>query len=184
MVISRSVRMPEAFELIFDRHFGAVHRYLARRGGIERADDLASQTFVIAFERRESFWRDATDARPWLFGIATRLLANEWRTEQRRLETFARLSADAREAVASKDLVLDSDSDVAAALARLDPAQRDVLLLYVWGDLSYEQIAEALAIPIGTVRSRLARARNGLQVEFDAAGTVSPLTEAEREVSS
>jgi RNA polymerase sigma-70 factor (ECF subfamily) len=163
-VISRSTQIPNAFELIFDRHFDAVHRYVARRAGRQRADDLAAQTFVVAFARRATFRPDASDARPWLFGIATKLLANDRRAEHRLLETYGRLSGDARVAVMPASSAPDSDHDVAAALAKLDPAQRDVLLLHAWGDLSYEEIAEALEIPIGTVRSRLARARAGLQI--------------------
>ncbi|HEY2355565.1 MAG TPA: RNA polymerase sigma factor [Gaiellaceae bacterium] len=159
-VIALSAKTPNAFEAIFDRHFDVVHRYLARRADRQRADDLASQTFVVAFARRASFRPDATDARPWLLGIATKLLANDRRAEQRMLETYGRLSGDAREAVLPAE---DSDRDLAAALAKLDPAQRDVLLLHAWADLSYEEIADALDIPLGTVRSRLSRARESLQ---------------------
>ena len=61
--IARSLSVPDAFRHVFDRHFAAVHRYLARRVGRTRADDLASQTFVVAFERRASFCPDAVDAR-------------------------------------------------------------------------------------------------------------------------
>jgi RNA polymerase sigma-70 factor (ECF subfamily) len=183
LAISRSTRIPEAFEAIFDRHFDAVHGYLARRAGRQRADDLASQTFVVAFERRARFWSDASDARPWLLGIATRLLANDWRAEQRLLETYGQLSDDARHAVISASSVPDSDRDVAGALAKLDPAQRDVLLLHAWGELSYEEIAESLGIPLGTVRSRLSRARASLQTELDTALAAAPLPRTQREVS-
>jgi RNA polymerase sigma-70 factor (ECF subfamily) len=183
MAISRSVRMPQAFEAIFDRHFDAVHRYLARRAGRERADDLASQTFVVAFERRATFRPDASDASPWLLGIATNLLANERRAERRLLETFARVSADAREAVVQVSSVGESDSDVAAGLAKLDPAQRDVLLLHAWGELSYEEIADALGMPLGTVRSRLSRARASLQAELGTAPAAPSVPRTQREVS-
>ena len=169
VVILRSVELPAAFETIFDRHFDAVHRYLGRRAGRERADDLASQTFVVAFERRATFRRDASSARPWLLGIATKLLANDCRAEQRLLETLGRLSGDARHAIGPVSSGPGSDSDLAAALAKLDPAQRDVMLLHAWGELSYEEIADALGIPVGTVRSRLSRARESLQAQLDPA---------------
>jgi RNA polymerase sigma-70 factor (ECF subfamily) len=181
--ISRSVRMPAAFEAIFERHFEAVHGYLARRAGRQRADDLASQTFVVAFERRTRFRLDASDARPWLLGIATKLLANDRRAEQRLLETVGQLSGDARHAVSPASSVLDSDRDVAAALATLDTAQRDVLLLHAWGELSYEEIADALEIPVGTVRSRLSRARASLRVELGTAPATPSLPRTQREVS-
>jgi RNA polymerase sigma-70 factor (ECF subfamily) len=183
VTIARSLHRPEAFETIFDRHFDAVHRYLARRAGRQRADDLASQTFVVAFERRGTFRLDAPDARPWLLGIATKLLANDRRSEQRLLETCARVSGDAREAVVPVNSLLESDREVAAALAKLDPAQRDVLLLHAWADLSYEEIADSLGVPIGTVRSRLSRARASLQAELDTAAAPPPPPRAQREVS-
>lgn len=182
VVISRSVRVPKAFEAIFDRHFDAVHRYLARRAGRQRADDLASQTFVVAFERRARFRVDASDARPWLLGIATNLLANDRRAERRLLETFARVSGNAREAAVPVGSVGEADRDLAAALAKLDPAQRDVLLLHAWGDLSYEEISDALGIPLGTVRSRLSRARASLRAELDTAAAAPPIARTQREV--
>lgn len=160
------MEMPNAFELIFDRHFDAVHRYVARRAGRQRADDLASQTFVVAFAARARFRSDASDARPWLLGIATKLLANDRRAEQRLLETYGQLRGDARQAVIPASFAPASDRDLAAALAKLDRAQRDVLLLHAWGELSYEEIADALEIPLGTVRSRLSRARASLQSEL------------------
>ncbi|HZU40774.1 MAG TPA: RNA polymerase sigma factor, partial [Solirubrobacteraceae bacterium] len=144
-LIARSLTRPQAFGEIFDRHFTPVHRYLARRVGRERADDLASQTFVVAFERRASFRAGELDARPWLLGIATNLLRNARRSEQRLLQTLARLSAEP-EAEASNAGGAGGviDSNLAAALATLDGDQRDVLLLYAWGELSYEEIAAAL----------------------------------------
>jgi RNA polymerase sigma-70 factor (ECF subfamily) len=164
--ISRSLRAPEAFGEIFDRHFASIHRYLARRVGRDRADDLAAQTFAVAFERRASFRSDAADARPWLYGIATNLLSNNRRSEQRLLQAIARLSSEAHESAGAA--TQDADGELAAALRKLEPGQRDVLLLYAWAELSYEQIADSLGIALGTVRSRLARARASLRAELDS----------------
>jgi RNA polymerase sigma-70 factor (ECF subfamily) len=183
VAISRSVEIPQAFEVIFDRHFDAVHRYLAGRAGRQHADDLTSQTFGVAFERRTRFRLDASDARPWLLGIATKLLANDRRAEQRRLEMVGQLGCDTRQAVGSASSVLDSDRDVASALAKLDAAQRDVLLLHAWGQLSYEEIADALGIPVGTVRSKLSRARERLRAELGTAPAAPSLTRTQQEVS-
>ena len=183
VAISRSVEMPQAFEVIFDRHFDAVHRYLARRAGRQRADDLTSQTFVVAFERRTRFRLDASDARPWLLGIATKLLANDRRAEQRLLEMVGQLSGDARQAVSPASSRVDSDCDVAAALAKLDAAQRDVLLLHAFGELSYEEIADALGIPVGTVRSKLSRARASLRAELYTTPAPPSLTRTQQEAS-
>jgi RNA polymerase sigma factor (sigma-70 family) len=159
-VIENSRSEPGAFGTIFDRHFGAVHGYLARRVGFGRADDLASSTFEVAFERRRGFRRDATTARPWLLGIATNLLRNDRRAEQRALELVGRLCPGGP-VLAQEDAA--DVSGVGEMLARLDPDQRDVLLLYAWEELSYEEIATATGVPVGTVRSRLSRGRAALR---------------------
>ncbi|MDQ2895213.1 MAG: RNA polymerase sigma factor [Actinomycetota bacterium] len=161
-LIARSHTTADAFHNVFDRHFNVVRRYLARRVGRDRADDLASQTFTVAFSRRTTFRTDATDARPWLLGIATNLLMNERRAERRSLEAVDRMKVQPVPPAAelADDLL---DHQVGAALAELDPDQRDVLLLFAWGELSYEEIALALAIPVGTVRSRMSRARSHLR---------------------
>ena len=164
-VIGDSLGRPEAFETIFDRHFDAVQRYLARRAGSGRADDLASATFVVAFERRHGFREATNSARPWLFGIATNLLRNELRTEQRALSAIARVASEAGRR--DTDLPIAGSTDLPALLAVLDADQRDVLLLYAWEDLSYREIAVALGVPVGTIRSRLARARARLRTELN-----------------
>jgi RNA polymerase sigma-70 factor (ECF subfamily) len=159
-VIARSLSDPSAFGVIFDRHFDAVHAYLARRVGHSVADDLAASTFTVAFERRRRFRREATTARPWLFGIATNLLRNEQRAEKRALETLGRLTPS--EVAPPSPEVLHA-GHLGKLLSTLDRGQRDVLLLYAWEELSYEEIATALGVPVGTVRSRLARARARLR---------------------
>jgi RNA polymerase sigma factor (sigma-70 family) len=165
--IADSLDRPESFAEIFDRHYVAVHRYLARRTSSAQADDLASTTFVVAFERRRSFRPDSTSARPWLLGIATNLLNERFRVERRERGTLLLLSAErpANDHGASDQ---PDTGQLAEALATLDPSQRDVLLLHAWEELSYEEIAEALDIPIGTVRSRLARARAHLRSRLDS----------------
>ena len=169
-VIGDSLGRPEAFETIFDRHFDAVWRYLARRAGSSRADDLASATFVVAFERRHGFCAAASSARPWLFGIATNLLRNELRSEQRALSAIARVASDAGRG--DPDHASVGAMDLPALLAALDADQRDVLLLFAWEGLSYREIAVALGVPVGTIRSRLARARARLRAERDQPGAV------------
>jgi RNA polymerase sigma-70 factor (ECF subfamily) len=170
-LISRSLQRPQVFAEIFDRHFAAVHRYLARRVGRQRADDLAAQTFCVAFARRATFRSETIDSRPWLFGIATNLLRNDRRAEQRLLDTLARLSAEPAAETPDIGLAHGVDPDLAAALAGLDCDQRDVLLLYAWTELSYDEIATALRTPVGTVRSRLSRARAHVRARLETAGT-------------
>lgn len=163
-LIERSLSAPDAFSLIFDRHFEAVFSYLARRAGRVRAEDLAASAFTVAFERRRRFRPEADSARPWLLGIATNLLRNDWRSERRALELIGRLGAPE---VAEHSDEGDRSPRLGVLLAGLDPDQRDVLLLYAWEDLSYEEIASALSIPVGTVRSRLARARARLRAGLE-----------------
>lgn len=158
--IRRSIDQSAAFGLIFDRHFDAVYGYLVRRMGPGRAEDLASATFTVAFERRDRFRSDATTARPWLLGIATNLLRNERRAERRALAALA--WTDVSHAATEPTLPADL-ARLGRLLAGLPREQRDVLLLHAWEDLSYEEIAQAVGVPVGTVRSRLARARERLR---------------------
>jgi RNA polymerase sigma factor (sigma-70 family) len=163
-LIIASVDDPAVFASLFDRHAAAVHRYLGRRVG-ELADDLVSETFLIAFRRRAAYRAERVEVRPWLIGIATNLVNGHRRTEQRRYRALARAAA---EPAAHGGGPEDSDDrlaaqalrgPLAAALAALTSRDRDVLLLFAWADLSYEEIAAALDVPVGTVRSRLNRAR-------------------------
>src|SRR3954453_15648654 len=177
-LIASSLEEAERFGLVFDRHFAGIHRYLHRRVGAGPADDLAAETFVTAFGRRRDYDLRRDDARPWLYGIASNLLRNQWRTERRRLVAYARAAVE-MDAYADADAVLDrADAHAAAplvakALASVEDRDRDALLLLAWGDLSYEEIAEALAIPTGTVRSRIHRARAQASQVLDA--PITPL---------
>lgn len=169
--IGRSCTDPQAFAAIFERHFVAIHRYLARRLGADVADDLAGDVFRIAFERRQDFDLARPSALPWLYGIATKLMQGRWRSEMRHLRALERLRAGAHvdTDLDSFDLVdrrLDAAHHAARAkrcLADLSSGDRDALILFAVEGLAYAEVAEALQIPIGTVRSRIARARGRLR---------------------
>lgn len=173
-LIERSLRDPEAFAILFERHADEIHRYLGRRVGAAIADDLLAETFAVAFTKRRRYDRTRADARPWLYGIATKLISGHRRAEARRLHALARTPApDVDEPMADR-VVAQSSARAArralhAALTALPVAQRDVVLLVAWADLEYEQIAEALRVPVGTVRSRLHRARAQLRTAIDDA---------------
>ena len=157
--VARSLDEPKAFEPIFDRHFAAVHRYLHRRAGHDLADELAAETFAVAFERRATCRGES--ALPWLYGIATNLLRHRWRAERRQLRAYARSgvdqwAADEDEATSRVDA---ADAKLAGALAAMRSQERDALLLYALAGLSYEEVALALDVPVGTVRTWLHRAR-------------------------
>lgn len=152
------------FAVLYDRYADDVHRFVLRRLGRDLADDLTADTFTAAFRQRHRFDETRESARPWLFGIAANLVGKHRRAEVRGLRAVARLAADpvasSWEDAADERVVASSASPaLAAALAKLSVADRHVLLLVAWADLSYAEVAEALTIPVGTVRSRLHRAR-------------------------
>jgi RNA polymerase sigma factor (sigma-70 family) len=168
-VIADSLAEPERFGALFDRHATAMYRYFVRRVGPVEADPLLGELFRVAFERRSTYDCRRPNARPWLYGIATHLLAHHHRSEARRLRATARLKATAGSGGDPSDnLVATIDAEalwpvVAEAVAKLPEGERDVLFLFAWEDLSYQDIATALGVPVGTVRSRLNRARGRLR---------------------
>jgi RNA polymerase sigma-70 factor (ECF subfamily) len=166
-VIGRSLSDPQAFGAIFARHAEAILRYAARRAGREAAEGLIGEVFRVAFERRKSYDTSYPSARPWLYGIAANLLSKHRRAEARRLRANARLLA---EQVASDSGRAARTADTQHLLAQivdrieaLPEGEREALLLYAWEELPYEEIAAALSVPVGTVRSRLNRARARLR---------------------
>lgn len=167
-LVSASRSEPERFALVFDRHAAELHRYVARRLDPATADDLVSEAFLIAFRKRAQFDTARVDARPWLYGIVTRLMNNHRRAEARKYRALSR-GSDTQVQQSHDELVtarVDAEADrrrLGQALKGLAARDRDALLLYAWQQLSYEDIAEALAIPVGTVRSRLNRARRKLR---------------------
>ncbi|MGW1022414.1 RNA polymerase sigma factor [Streptomyces sp. NPDC002577] len=178
-VIERSRDEPEQFAVLFDRHADAVHRYAARRLGPESAEDLMAETFTTAFQQRHRYDHARADARPWLFGIATNLIGRHRRAEARRFKALAQMPAPVahEEPVADRAVARAGAAgvrrDLAAVLAGLSARHRDVVLLVAWADLNYEEAAEALGVPVGTVRSRLHRARSTLR---EALGGSDPTT--------
>ncbi|MFI6324373.1 RNA polymerase sigma factor [Nonomuraea sp. NPDC050556] len=93
-LIRRSLDDPEQFAALFDRHVQQIHHYVARRLGTHSADDIAAETFLIAFRRRASYDLTRPLARPWLYGIATTLMARHRRDEERFLRALSRTGVD------------------------------------------------------------------------------------------
>jgi RNA polymerase sigma factor (sigma-70 family) len=169
-VIRASLSDPESFVAVFERHFDAIYGYLARRAGVDVGSELASEVFATAFTARSRYDLSRPDASPWLYGIAANLIRRRRRTEARRLRAYARSGVDR---VGSDD-ELGSDPALAGALAALRSGDREVVLLFAWADLDYRQIAEALGIPLGTVRSRLNRARRQLRTALEGEPVARP----------
>jgi RNA polymerase sigma factor (sigma-70 family) len=154
--------------VLFRRHAPYIQRYVARRLGPDAADDIVAETFLLAFRQREKYDRSRADARPWLYGISTNLIGRHRRAEIRLYRALARTGADPvvepfTDRVDERVSASSASGQLAAALAKLSADVRDTLLLAAWGDLTYEEIATALGVPVGTVRSRLSRARSKLR---------------------
>ncbi len=163
-VIEASRAEPELFATLFDRHAPVIHRYIARRAGRQVADDLTAETFLVAFRKREHYDPAYPDARPWLYGVATNVIGQHQRAEARQLRIKLAAMPEADDPGHGDRVAGDVTAGAVrgvllAALADLPAADRDVLLLIAWEQLSYGEVARALHIPVGTVRSRLNRAR-------------------------
>jgi len=174
--IAQSLKEPSAFATVFERHFSLVHRFLCVRAGVDPAADLASETFAIAFRRRADYDIERPDARPWLLGIAVNLVRQAWRSERRLNRALARLAGERVFHPGGPETGQEQDGRLATlheVLDQLSGDDRDLLLLFACMDFTYEQIAETMSLPIGTVRSRVHRLRKKLR---------SQLSEAAREV--
>jgi RNA polymerase sigma factor (sigma-70 family) len=169
--LSVSVSFAESFRA----EFPALHRYLRRRVGAAAADDLASETFAIAYARWESF-DQSRPLRPWLYGIASNLARHQWRSERRKLLAYARTGVDPVTSDLDDALGrVDADAQrrqLAAALATLRDEDRNILLLHAWAELTDAEVATALSLPIGTVKSRLHRTRSQLGNRLSPNGQV------------
>jgi RNA polymerase sigma factor (sigma-70 family) len=163
------------FAGVYERYFPGIHHYIAGRLGRDVADDIAADTFVIALRKHDGFDARRGPVGAWLYGIATNLIAQHRRMEQRRYRALARVKAgpltgEHEDRVVSSVAAEDMQPRLARALARLSPAERDVLLLVALADVSHEEISQALDIPYGTVGSRLNRARKKIRAALDQEG--------------
>jgi RNA polymerase sigma-70 factor, ECF subfamily len=159
------MRRPESIEGLFVAHFSSIYRFAVYRVGRDAAVDVAAETFAQAVRSGDRL-DPARDARAWLFGIASNVIRHHRRTEERRIRAYAAVERQLGEPGTSGHPAEPDDSmrtRLVEVLERLDARDREALLLFVWADLSYEEIATALGIPLGTVRSRIHRARRVLR---------------------
>jgi RNA polymerase sigma factor (sigma-70 family) len=165
--IAASLHDPTAFAAIFDRHWAAIHRYCTGRAG-PAGEDVAAETIRVAFDGRAGFDPRYPDAAPWLYGIATNLLRRHFRTAARGDghpdgAPEPDFTEDALGRVEARAL----GPELAAALRGVAVLDRDALLLHAWAELTYTEIAEATGVPVGTVRSRIHRARTRLRAHLE-----------------
>jgi RNA polymerase sigma factor (sigma-70 family) len=165
--------MAPGFGDAFREEFPPIHRYLRRRVGADLADDLAAETFATAYARWDRF-DESLPLRPWLYGIAANLLRHHWRRERRQLRAYARTGIDPVVDELDESLGRSDASSqrrqLAAELARLRRDDREILLLHAWAELSDGEIAQALRLPVGTVKSRLHRTRAQLRNRIGTVG--------------
>ena len=164
-----SVDHPHRFEAVFEQYHRTIHEYLARAVGRDRADEYAGDVFVAAFAARTRYDPDLGSVRAWLFGIAANIRYTRARSDWRGRRAWNRVGGE-REAQEGGFEAVEESLDhgrelawLAEFLRRISHTDRDVLVLYAWGELTYPEIAQALGIEVGTVRSRLSRARARLR---------------------
>ncbi|GKQ39630.1 RNA polymerase sigma factor [Streptomyces sp. A012304] len=165
-----------AFGELFDAYARSVYNHAYRlTGEWAVAEDVVSLTFLDAWRLRGRVDEEGGSLRPWLLGIATNVTRNTRRAARRHAAAMARLPRE--------DAVRDFADEVAGrvddaarldlvrtALAALRRPEREVLALCVWAGLDYAAAAEALGVPVGTVRSRLSRARTKLAKQMEPPG--------------
>jgi RNA polymerase sigma-70 factor (ECF subfamily) len=153
---------------LFDRHADRIYTYCFRRtASWATAEDATSTVFLEAWRARDRAQAHGGEALPWLYGIATNVCRNLTRSQRRYAAALGRLprGADAPDHADDVGDRVDSErtmARIADEMAALSERDREVIALVVWSGLSYEQAARALGVPVGTVRSRLARARGRL----------------------
>jgi RNA polymerase sigma-70 factor (ECF subfamily) len=170
-VIGLSISDPEQFAILYRRHAPAIQRYVVRRIGRTAADDVVAETFLVAFRQRARYRHDGRDCLPWLYGIATNLVSRHWRAEVKQLRLLARTGIDPvtepfTDRVDAAVTVDRAKARLGAAMAGLPARQRDALLLVTWAGLTYDQAARAMGVPLGTVQSRVSRARRHLRKQL------------------
>lgn len=166
-VIAASLEHPAEFGEVFRRHHGVVFGFVARGVGYQDARDVTAEVFEQALRSRRSYNPAYPSARGWLLGIAAHLVARHHRHRSTQRELLAKQQTLTEEVVAdfSDTLAtrLDANKKLGDAMGRLRKPEREVVALFVFGQLSYREIAETLGIAEGTVRSRLSRARGKLR---------------------
>jgi RNA polymerase sigma factor (sigma-70 family) len=172
----RTEPTPDEFGALFEHHADEIYNFCFRRtADWALAEDLTSVVFLEAWRKRSRVDLVNDPPLPWLYGVATNVLRNQARSRRRfraalerlpRPEHGSDIAEEATERLADEQRM----HAVLGVVDQLPRREREVLELCVWAELSYEQAASALELPVGTVRSRLSRARARLTELVAAAG--------------
>lgn len=154
--MGREVDRRGAFEELFNAHYWAVRAYVLRRGAAAAAEDVVAETFLVAWRRLDSL---GPDPLPWLLGVARRVLANQQRAERRRGALAARLRTVFAADSPAWEPPPDMSDELAVAMVRLSPSEREALLLVAWEGLEPARAARAAGCSPAAFRARLHRAR-------------------------
>jgi RNA polymerase sigma factor (sigma-70 family) len=168
----------EAFAELYERHARPVYNFCFRQtASWALAEDLVSEVFLVAWRRRGEvkLVTQSGESLPWLLGVAVNICRNSARSTRRALAAIDRLDETAAEADFADDLLgrlADEERmrGILAVVEGLRPQEQEVLALCAWAGLSYEEGAVALDVPVGTVRSRLSRAREHMRELLAASG--------------
>lgn len=164
------------FEEIYQAYSGLILAYALRRGaGAEDAGDVVAETFATAWRRIDDV-PPGEQARPWLYGVARRVCANQRRGRERRARLDQRIAADLGPLVAAAAVSAEGPGleHIAAVFARLPEGDREVLALVGWEGLDRDEIAVVLGCSRATVRVRLHRARTRFARGLAEAGAARP----------
>lgn len=158
-----------AFAEMFDEHSDLIYNFAFRRtGSWEAAEEIVSTVFLEAWRQRATVTDHGGSIRPWLLGVALNLIRRHWRQTDRQRRASLRLVSEHTHLDHASDVAdrLDAEqamSRILEKLERIPDDQREVVQLWAWEGLSYDKIAAVLEVPVGTVKSRLHRARETLQ---------------------
>ena len=174
----------DAFAELFERHSSAVYNFCFRRlGDWAAAEDLMAATFLEAWRKRDQVQISVDSLRPWLLGVANNLLRNERRSNRRREAALRRVRLDLPHEIFEEDVAAKIDDEqrmqqILQLLSQMSVQDQEVIALVLWSGLTYDEAAVALAVPVGTVKSRAARAKKKLTELAGATGHSDSETDA------
>lgn len=159
----------QRFVELYDRFYRPVYAYCRRRTTADQVDDVIADTFLVAWRKIDQVPR-GSEVLPWLYGVAYRVLGHQWRGSGRRTRLERKLAGIGEQAPTTPDdliLIRSESRQVLDALSRLNPTDKEILLLSAWEELPQDDIAVALNISIGAVRQRLYEAKKNLAKQYD-----------------